>query len=235
MPKIITSNGVIRYKTHVLYCGVKYIDKEIAFENLKLFKKILSKNNIKFQLAYGTLLGAVREHDFISHDEDIDLVILEEEKQHTFDILPQLIAEGFEIARYDRRGLLSIIRKGEYIDLYFMKSDGKGIRTCSGILVIEKFLTNTAPISFKGEEFEVPKDYKGFLECEYGKSWSTPIEWHDFNMPKWRRWMFYLKEHLKDALPDSLYFRLASKSEKKLEAKCRKQIDKYLSDGGTLY
>lgn len=235
MPKIITSNGVIRYKTHVLYCGVKYIDKEIAFENLKLFKTILTKNNIKFQLAYGTLLGAVREHDFISHDEDIDLVILEEEKQHTFDILPQLIAEGFEIARYDRRGLLSIIRKGEYIDIYFMKSDGNGIRTCSGILVIEKFLTHTAPINFKGEEFEGPKDYEEFLEWVYGKSWSTPIEWHDFNMPKWRRWMFYLKEHIKDVLPDSLYFRLASKSEKKLETKWKMKIDNYLANGGTLY
>ena len=28
---------------------------------------------------------------------------------------------GFKVARYDRRGLLSIIRKGEYIDLYFFK------------------------------------------------------------------------------------------------------------------
>ena len=54
-------------------------------------------------------------------------------------------------------------------------------------------------------------------------------------MPKWRRWMFYLKEHIKDVLPDSLYFRLASKSEKKLETKWKMKIDNYLANGGTLY
>lgn len=230
MPIIKTTTGTIRYKTHVLYCGVKYIDKEIAFENLKIFKKVLERNKIRFMMLYGTLLGAIRDHDFISHDEDIDLAILDEEKQHTFDTLPQLMAEGFEIARYDRRGLLSIIKKGEYIDLYFMKSNGNGIRSCSGNLVLEKFLTESVQITFKGECFYAPKDYFGYLECEYGKSWSVPIEWHDFNMPLWRRWAFFLKEHIKDVLPDSIYFALASHSEKKLEAKCQKQIDDYLSN-----
>ena len=70
MPSVMTSHGAIRYKTIPLFPGVKRIDKEIAFENLCLLKSILDANGIKFQLAFGTLLGVVREHDFIDHDED---------------------------------------------------------------------------------------------------------------------------------------------------------------------
>ena len=65
--------GLFVNKTIPLFPGVKRIDKEIAFENLCLLKSILDANGIKFQLAFGTLLGVVREHDFIDHDEDIDL------------------------------------------------------------------------------------------------------------------------------------------------------------------
>lgn len=53
----MTSHGAIRYKTIPLFPGVKRIDKEIAFENLCLLKSILDANGIKFQLAFGTLLG----------------------------------------------------------------------------------------------------------------------------------------------------------------------------------
>ena len=81
MPKIHTSSGTITYKTYPLYTGVKVINKEISQENLLLLKRILDNYSIFFGLIAGTLLGAVREHDFINHDEDTDLFFLEEDKQ----------------------------------------------------------------------------------------------------------------------------------------------------------
>lgn len=75
---------------------------------------------ITFILFYGTLLGAVREHDFIDHDEDIDLVLFKKDMRKFENQLFKLRECGFEMARYERRGFCSIIRKGEYIDLYFM-------------------------------------------------------------------------------------------------------------------
>ena len=73
MPKIKTPKGTYKFKLIPNYPGWKLIDKEKAFENLSIFKEIADRNGFKFFLAYGTMLGAVREKDFIDHDEDIDL------------------------------------------------------------------------------------------------------------------------------------------------------------------
>ena len=119
MAAIKTSSGqIIKYRNRVLY-GQKRINKPAAFKNLISLKRIFDDAGIDFLLIAGTLLGAVREHDFITHDEDIDLAFLYENKQRVIDLLPRILDQGFSIARYDRRNLLSVIRNDEYIDFYF--------------------------------------------------------------------------------------------------------------------
>ena len=52
--------------------------KEIQFETLKIMKTIDSicrKENLKYSLFYGTLLGAVRHKGFIPWDDDLDIVM----------------------------------------------------------------------------------------------------------------------------------------------------------------
>ncbi len=224
MPKIQTSSGFITYKTYPLYIGVKVINKEISRENLLLLKRILDNHLIFFGLIAGTLLGAVREHDFISHDEDTDLFFLEEDKQKVFDILPELLKDGFDVARYDRRGLMSIIRKGEYIDLYFFSAYAPHIRICSGWCIPDKFLLNVSQYVFQGAIFMIPKDYIGYLEYEYGMDWETPILYANYTLGKWKRCVLQLKERVKDLLPDWAYFYLARKAENKIRKKYLEKI-----------
>ncbi len=44
-------------------------------EIMKYFDKFCSENNIKYYLAYGTLIGAVRHHGFIPWDDDVDIFV----------------------------------------------------------------------------------------------------------------------------------------------------------------
>jgi len=53
--------------------------KDIEFEILKMFDAFCKENNIKYFLAYGTLLGAVRYKKFIPWDDDVDLLIPRED------------------------------------------------------------------------------------------------------------------------------------------------------------
>ena len=67
------------------------------------------------------MLGAVREKDFIDHDEDIDLGADYKDVDKFLLMLFELRENAFEVARWDDRGLISIIRNNEYIDIYFFK------------------------------------------------------------------------------------------------------------------
>lgn len=227
MPRIQTSNGSIRYKTIPLYQGIKMIDKPQATENLLLLKTILEAKRLRFMLIAGTLLGAVREGDFITHDEDIDIAFLSEDKQRVIDALPDMIDQGFAVARYNRRGIISIMRKGEYIDLYFFSPYDEGRRACDGWIVLEQFLTDTAEFSFKGSSFLAPREYREYLLCEYGVNWETPIAWNNYQMPSWRIAWLKLKEHIKDWMPDRFYFYLARPAERRHEEQCNARHARY--------
>ena len=53
--------------------------KKIEFDILKIFDAFCKENNIKYYLAFGTLLGAVRYKKFIPWDDDVDLLVPRED------------------------------------------------------------------------------------------------------------------------------------------------------------
>lgn len=230
MPKITLPGGeTIKYNTVALYPGVKRIDKEIAAENLHIVKDILERQGVPFQLHTGTALGAVREHDFISHDEDIDLAILEKDRLKFLKTLPLLMDAGFNLCRHDGRDLYSIMRKGEYIDFYVYRpwKGDERIATASGWLTPRRFVEESQEYEFKGEKYNIPREIDEYLCSEYGKNWSTPVDFYGVIVSPTQRMKCAFKEHLKDMMPRPLFQWLSAKAERKLEEQCVARLKKH--------
>ena len=209
--EIITKHGVIKFEEKILVNGQKTINIEKATSNLLDVKKSLDKNRVKFGLIFGTLLGAVRENGFIEHDEDIDLFVLEEDREDLLAAMHDLIDNGFELIRYTDK-LLSIIRDDEYVDFYFFKKSGFFYRKCDvGLKAKAKYLEQTIDYPFLGTSFRVPKNPEDFLVDLYGKNWRIPKK----NDPSINHNKYIiLRESIKKNSP--LLFRLLSKIKKAL-------------------
>lgn len=225
MASINTSKGVIHFKPQIVYLGIKQIDKKIAFENLAVVAKILDCSGLKWGPVYGTLLGIIRDNDFITWDEDIDLYILEEDKEKFLPLLFDLQKEGFEIIRNWRCGVISIRRCGEYIDFYFPKLIGKGVRCVTGDgFILDTYLRNTIMWDFQGLKLSIPRDYNSYLCMEYG-DWKTPVKYANFELSFFKKWMIIIRLLIINHLPNSLYWPLFRKHHQKdlakFKAKCQ--------------
>ena len=89
----------------------KIENSEIKIELCKMLKALdeyLSKNNIKYSIMSGTMLGAIRHGGFIPWDDDIDIAILREDYDKLIELLKKdkyinkdLRASGFEVDETD--------------------------------------------------------------------------------------------------------------------------------------
>ncbi len=172
--EIITENGIYSYDEIKLYDGRKILNPEIGKRNLLDFKKVMDKHGIVFGLWFGTLLGAVREKNFIEYDEDIDIFILNEDRKKVLNALFDLENIGLKVVRYnEKKGLLSIIRDDEYIDMYFYRKVFN-MRRMGPNTIESKYLENMDTINFLGEVFPVPANVEDVLTILYGKDWKVP-------------------------------------------------------------
>ena len=217
MKKVILSNGrEYKYKPIPLYLGRKKINISIAKKNLSDFYQILKSNNIKFLLFYGTLLGAIRENGFISHDEDIDVILSINEFQDFKDLLYLLRENGFELARLDERGFASIIRNNEYIDLYFFSEYNEDFLSCCGEFVEKNVFDNPRTYNLYGVDYPIPQEYEHVLRLYYGRDWNIPKEYTQHYI---KQLISIFNQKIKSILPRSIVRLYYNNKERKLYSK----------------
>ena len=71
-------------------------------EILDVVHRVCAENNLKYSLAWGTLIGAVRHKGFIPWDDDVDIMMPREDYNKLLEIwptlnLPEYILEDYHL------------------------------------------------------------------------------------------------------------------------------------------
>ncbi len=174
--------------------------KKYGFEALALFDKCLTDHHVQYSLAFGTLLGAIREHDFIPYDDDIDVAMWIDD--YTPELINYLDEAGIKLKHTfsvdnDKQGKEdTFVYKGVLIDIfYFYKDNQSRVYCCDfvnqhncssrsssvkkhGGLLPRKIYVPLAKsftrIKFKGIETSIPTNYEEILSFRYGEDYMTP-------------------------------------------------------------
>ncbi|MBO5059265.1 MAG: LicD family protein [Prevotella sp.] len=83
---IVINNAPFTFEDEILdlyYDNIRPITVDEAKNLLQTAKKLFDEKGIKFYLAFGTLLGAVRDKTLIKGDEDVDIYIEDEKSLYT--------------------------------------------------------------------------------------------------------------------------------------------------------
>ena len=159
MSHIKTSKGFLEYKSHLLYFGDKVMNKEVMLDNLRVLALYMDKIDINWGPAFGTLIGIVRNDDFQPWKPLFDIYILKEDEERFKDILWLMMEVGFNLVRYERRGLYILERNEEYIKVFVLHKISSDVRHTGGSdFIHEKYLQNTVKWDFKGLLLNVPVD-----------------------------------------------------------------------------
>ena len=166
------------YKNERYYENTTAINKEDAKYLLLTMNKVFKEHGIALMPAYGTLLGAVREHDFISHDFDVDTIIWAKDMQKALDLAPELEKYGIKLHCYVLPWIFTYEYHGATCDIDVLHEAVWPWNVRYVLLhemYIEKsFFSNTAPLEFLGDTFTAPADLERLMVYHFGKNWRIP-------------------------------------------------------------
>lgn len=149
--------------------------REKALKDFYEIEKILRENNIIFFLISGTMLGAVREGNFIEHDWDIDLgVIGKPTDQIQINIVGALETIGHKwMAEWSKNSGRILTTKKVLTGIHFFEINNKQFQCwCLDKLILtipEKF-SNFSSAKINGNPYYILD--KKYLDWMYG-DWKT--------------------------------------------------------------
>lgn len=183
-----------------------------GLEALEVFNQVFTENGYKYSLAFGTLLGSIREKDFIPHDDDLDLAmwindyspeIIDKLEEKGVKLVCSFTVNGDQIGKEQ-----TFCYKGVLIDIFYFYRDNDGIVYCCdfvnqpncsdryesikkhGGLLPRKIMLplgeELITIDFKGLKVSIPKNYSEILSFRYGVDFMTP-------KPGWKPQTNYIK------------------------------------------
>lgn len=177
--------------------NIRYFDYDNPkdfLDKMKELDSLLGKNGFPLFLYGGTLLGCIREENFIVHDDDIDLFYISKQSHrkavlNEFEniIRPLLENNGWTIQPISWRlqgvpkvmmGQYHVIKDNISIDLWtawFNKKDEFSVTmTCENGPLMKTDMVPAKKGVLRGNLFNIPANSDKFLEHLYGPTWQTP-------------------------------------------------------------
>ena len=179
--------------------STKKINKKYYTKDLLNIKKILDEENITFWLIFGTLLGAIRENDFLEWDDNINIAVYKESFLPKLEILKsKFISNNFIVRQIPKpKGTkINLYRNNHKISiegLYLAPSyKNNKYRLSNKFRHPRKYFEKYEEIQFLGEIFRIPSPVEKYLKFLY-KDWRTPVKLKDLNKEeKWRNKKNYI-------------------------------------------
>lgn len=153
-------------------------DLENRARALREAHAVLTACGIKFWLTMGSLLGAVRDNDFIPWDDDVDMDMLEEDFVSVmYKLKERLIEAGFIVRLTDTKKYpkMSFFKYGQKLSLGALCKYSKRWRVRPRYKYPNHCFLKEEYIEFKGMRFLVPSPVDEFLTHCY-KNWRIPIK-----------------------------------------------------------
>ncbi len=175
---LLAKSGLI-IKTIASRPGWKKVALEAQVEAEEIFRDIFSKDLF---IAYGTLLGLVRENDLIGHDDDVDAMFLLDAQngydagRELFGIAQTLKDAGQNIVNVFPGGNFHwVMSNNIMLDIFGCWSDGAILSSymCS----FDGNMSDLLPVSKQelcGISVCVPANPEKILEGIYGEKWTVP-------------------------------------------------------------
>ena len=169
-----------------------HIYRKYALEALTRFVNCMDNNQIPYTLAFGSILGAIREHGFIKHDLDIDTAIWIDDYT---DAIPEVLQRnGFKwLYRYTvadgKLGMEDTFSyRGVHIDIFyiypaidnypycceFVRELGMESNSRLARRIEIPFSHERRLVSFEDIQVYIPDNAEEFCEFRYGKNYMVP-------------------------------------------------------------
>lgn len=147
-------------------------------------------------LAYGSLLGAVREGGLIGHDSDADLGYVSrldhpaEAVAESFRLQRALVERGLSVTRYSGMGIRVNLVEADGatrgLDVFggFMRDGRLYLMGEVGAPFDPAWVWPLGEVGFEGRSFPCPAQPERLLEAMYGPTWRTPDPAYKFTTPQ---------------------------------------------------
>ncbi len=189
------------YRDRIISKKRKYFLKNSS-PLMKNFNLAFQQLHISYWLAFGTLLGAIREKGFIQHDLDIDVGVFRSDR--TPELQKMLEKYGFKKLRSISLEQVEVEETYQYqnvsIDIFYFEKSADNlsffcydfIRPSTHVLKENEFVPRkiTWPFNgfsaynFMGIITQIPSNYKELLSAHYGADYMIPNpSWNTLNAP----------------------------------------------------